>query len=112
MCRTYIAVRSAQKISGAILTQTGPKQHEQHDNANALSEIEKQSQLRTVLSRTILGSRGKAGGSLQNVIHLRKQIHTHRASENGLTIRSLTGEASCHNVRLFSDNRNKHTRQN
>jgi len=77
MCRTYTAVRSAQKISGAISTQTGPKQHEQHDNAGALSETGKQSQLQTVLSRTILGSRGKAAGSLQNGIHLRKQKHTH-----------------------------------
>lgn len=66
-------MHSDQKISGAILTQTGPMQHEQHDNASALSGREKQLQLQTVLSRTILGNRGKAAGSLQNVIHLKKK---------------------------------------
>lgn len=70
--RTYIAVHSAQTISEAILTQTGPKQHEQRDSASALSGKEKQLQLQTVLSRTTLGSRGKVAGSLQNVIHLKE----------------------------------------
>lgn len=60
-------------LSGAILTQTGPKQHEQRDSASALSGKEKQLQLQTVLSRTTLGSRGKVAGSLQNVIHLKKK---------------------------------------
>lgn len=76
--RTYIAVHSAQTISEAILTQTGPKQHEQRDSASALSGKEKQLQLQTVLSRTTLGSRGKVAGSLQNVIHL-KENTTHVA---------------------------------
>lgn len=67
-------------LSGAILTQTGPKQHEQRDSASALSGKEKQLQLQTVLSRTTLGSRGKVAGSLQNVIHLeKKKITTHIA---------------------------------
>lgn len=64
-------------LSGAILTQTGPKQREQRDSASALSGKETQLQLQTVLSRTTLGSRGKVAGSLQNVIHLEKTtIHS------------------------------------
>lgn len=67
-------------------------QHEQHDNASALSGREKQLQLQTVLSRTILGNRGKAAGSLQNVIHLKKKkqkptTHTQSISENDFAIR-------------------------
>lgn len=85
-------MHSAQKISGAILTQTGPMQHEQHDNASALSGREKQLRLQTVLSRTILGSTARAAGSLQNVIHLEKKkqqttTHTQSVSENDFSIR-------------------------
>lgn len=90
MCSTYITVRSAQKISGAISTQTGPKQHEQHDNAGAPSGTGKRSQLQTVLSRTILGSRGKAAGSLQSGIHLRKQTHTHSELVNKALLSEIT----------------------
>lgn len=82
-------MRSALKISGAILTRRGPMRRGQRDNASALSGREKQLQLQTVLSRTILGSRGKAAGSLQNVIHLKKNAttNTQSVSENGFAAR-------------------------
>lgn len=78
-------MHSAQKISGAALTQIGPKQCEQHDNASAPSGREKQLQLQTVLSRTTLGSREEAADSLQNAIRLKKKKHAHVSEDDFAT---------------------------